>query len=184
MRADGTTSRYPERWRPGDPVVAAELNRRLDVVQRTMQGIAPPRQRKPSPLRSRAAGNAALSGEGVFRVITVFDDYVFAEPIVDGVGTGELVGVALPWSLRTVAWDGLTILGVRYTRTGMHRRSAVAQGVTEDQRITPSYYVGEYIKADRVVAPPAPLIPVGGDSVPAEWETFGSHDWGAIVELP
>lgn len=174
---------YPQSWRDGESITDAALNRRLEPLQKLVQGVRPPMQRIPSPLAKKSVSSGTASGEATFRIIGVLGDILLCVTNTGGAIGTDNVGVALPLELRESYWINRSINGILYTRIGLHRRNAQIGAATEEQWITPSFFTGLDIQASSTVAPPVPTFPLGGDNYPCEWEYRGSRDWGAIVEL-
>ena len=123
------------------------LNRVIDAVRRS--DIAPVTAEAPFNPRPQLQILQA-------RIVVIAIDWVecnvyqFIEGGASWTGPSQFV-VGLPWLLRQTPFDGQTYNGVTYNYTGIHVREATAAAVTETQRITPDYVLGDVIYVARYI---------------------------------
>ncbi len=115
----------------------------------------------------RRADNAPLTFEPPFnplpalqilqcQIVVIAIDWLecntlsFIEGGASTVGPSQFA-VALPWLLRQTPFNGQIYNGVTYNYTGIHVRTATQAAVTETQRITPEYVLGDVIYVARLI---------------------------------
>ena len=160
---DNAPLTQPKPYAVNERLSAEKLNETLRVQRGITTGIKPPRQVIPKPLSmgpSVAAGAPPLRR---FSIQEVKDDYLICNPVSsDGVVSGDIVRIAKPWTLRTLAARNFVTYNT-YTGDGQYR-NAVASGITERQVVVPHYFEEDIVFAATGIA--------GGTDVTYENESF------------
>jgi len=144
----------PERWRPGDPLTAARFNQMIDAMIARFTGENGITVRR---VRSRVLIGLNRFVRKPFRaqkmkVVEEFDDHLSCKR-VDAKGnevSGGLIYVLKPYGLRRTPFDGTSVVpGFTYAYSTMNERvsTQTSDSSTENQKITPDYYVGAIIYA-------------------------------------
>jgi hypothetical protein len=82
-----------------------------------------------------------------FIIKSVTGDYLVCKTLSGTTSGTEDVYVARPYLLRRTIWSGATRNGVTYTYSGDQSRAASTGGTAIVEKVTPSYQVGDVIKA-------------------------------------
>jgi hypothetical protein len=83
-----------------------------------------------------------------FTITAINNDTLTCTPA----GGGDAVTVAKHWDARRTPFDGETVNGYTYTYSSATARQSDDGSTTEDQVITPPYFVGAQIVAERNIA--------------------------------
>ena len=162
----------PPEFEAGKSLGARSLNLIRQALFRLITGANGVQVRKYGDrfvIQLAATQGTAPGNVSVMTITALFDTYFTADR------DGAEVYVAKPWGLRRgVVWP----TGPSYVYTDNESRTAT-QGVTvEDQKVTPSYTVGEQVLAVRL-----PAARITGGGVPIVWEDINQAGrcWAAVA---
>jgi hypothetical protein len=103
--------------------------------------------RQPETVYRAGAEQGGSAFVAQFIIGAVSGDYLVCKTLSGTTSGTEDVYVARPYLLRRTIWSGATRNGVTYTYSGNQSRDATTGGTAINEKVTPSYQVGDVIKA-------------------------------------